>query len=104
MTNIIDARYPIGKVESMNSNFRKVVESLPLLTTDDLDDLKDAIMDEMKARENKKVIELKEKAIKALREFFNAGGYVLNNEDNYNWGLDEALTYSGEDDYCIFLR
>ena len=88
----------------MNSNFRKVVESLPLLTTDDLDDLKDAIMDEMKARENKQVIELKEKAIKALREFFNAGGYILNNKDNYNWGLDEALTSSGEDDHCIFLR
>ena len=88
----------------MNSNFRKVVESLPLLTTDDLDDLKDAIMDEMKARENKQVIELKEKAIKALREFFNAGGYVLNNEDNYNWGVDEALTSSGDDDHCIFLR
>ena len=88
----------------MNSKFRKVVESLPLLTTDDLDDLKDAIMDEMKARENKQVIELKEKAIKALREFFNAGGYVLNNEDNYNWGVDEALTSSGEDDHCIFLR
>ena len=88
----------------MNSNFKKVVESLPLLTADDLDDLKDAIMDEMKARENKRVIELKEKAIKALREFFNAGGYVLNNKDNYNWGLDEALTSSGEDDHCIFLR
>lgn len=88
----------------MSSNFKKVVESLPLLTAADLDDLKDAIMDEMKARENKRVIELKEKAIQALREFFNAGGYILNNEDNYNWGIDEALTYSGEDDNCIFLK
>lgn len=88
----------------MSSNFRKVVESLPLLSTDDLDNLKDAIMDEMKVREHKQVIELKEKAIKALRDFFNAGGYILNNEDNYNWGLDEALTSSGEDDHCIFLR
>lgn len=88
----------------MSSNFKKVVESLPLLTTDDLDDLKDAIMDEMEAREHKQVIELKEKAIQALRDFFNAGGYVLNNEDNYNWGLDEALTSSGEDDHCIFLK
>lgn len=88
----------------MSSNFRKVVESLPLLTTDDLDDLKDEINDEMKRREHKQVIELKEKAIQALRDFFNAGGYVLNNEDNYNWGLDEALTSSGEDDHCIFLK
>lgn len=88
----------------MSSNFKKVVESLPLLTTDDLDDLKDAIMDELEARKRKQVIELKEKAIHALRDFFNAGGYVMNNEDNYNWGLDEALTSSGEDDHCIFLR
>ena len=95
----------------MSDNFfstSKVIEemreNLPLLSGADLDDLKDAITDELKARENKQLIELKEKAIKALREFFNARGYVLNNEENYNWGLDEALTSSGEDDYCIFLR
>lgn len=87
----------------MSSNFKKVVESLPLLTTDDLDDLKDAIMDELKAREHKQVIELKEKAIQALRDFFNAGGYVMNNEDNYNWGIDEALMSTG-DENCIYLR
>lgn len=79
-------------------------ENLSVLSGADLDDLKDAITDELKARERKQVIELKEKAIQALRDFFNAGGYILNNEDNYNWGLDEALTYSGEDDNCIFLR
>ena len=79
-------------------------ENLSLLSGADLDDLKDAITDELKAREHKQVIELKEKAIKALREFFNAGGYVLNNEDNYNWGINEELTSSGEDDHCIFLR
>lgn len=79
-------------------------ENLVMLSGADLDDLKDAITDELKAREHKQVIELKEKAIQALRDFFNAGGYILNNEDNYNWGLDEALTSSGEDDYCIFLR
>lgn len=79
-------------------------ENLPLLSGADLDDLKDMITDEIKAREHKQVIELKEKAIQALRDFFNAGGYVLNNEDNYNWGLDETLTSSGEDDHCIFLK
>ena len=95
----------------MSDNFfstSKVIEdmceNLPLLSCADLDDLKDAITDELKLREHKQVIELKENAIKALREFFNAGGYVLNNEDNYNWGIDEALTFSGEDDHCIFLR
>ena len=94
------------EINSYNSGklLKGMRENLSLLSGADLDDLKDAIMDEMKARENKRIIELKEHAIKALREFFNAGGYVLNNEDNYNWGLDEALTFSGEDDHCIFLR
>lgn len=87
----------------MSSNFRKVVESLPLLTTDDLDDLKDAIMDEMKARERKQVIELKEKAIEALNDYFQAGGYVMNNTSNFNFGIDEALMSTG-DENCIYLR
>lgn len=81
-----------------------MLEDLPLFSVDDLNDLKDAIMDELKAREHKQMIELKEKAIQALRDFSNAGGYILNNKDDYNWGLDEALTSSDEDDNCIFLR
>lgn len=88
----------------MSSIFYNVIEFLPSLSADDLDNLKDEINDEMKRREHKQVIELKEKAIQALRDFFDAGGYVLNNKDNYNWGLDEALMSSGEDDHCIFLR
>lgn len=87
----------------MSSNFRKVVESLPLLTTDELDNLKDAIMDEMKARERKQVLELKEKAIEALNDYFQAGGYVMNNTSNFNFGIDEALMSTG-DENCIYLR
>lgn len=52
-------------------------ENLPVLSGADLDDLKDAIMDELKARERKQVIELKEKAIQALRDFFDAGGSII---------------------------
>lgn len=81
-----------------------MLEDLPLFSDDDLNDLKDAITDELKAREHKQMIELKENAIQALRKFLNAGGYILNNKDYYNWGLDEALTSSDEDDSCIFLR
>lgn len=95
----------------MSNNFfstSKVLEGmlddLPLFSVDDLNDLKDAITDELKAREHKQMIELKEKAIQALRDFLNAGGYILNNKDDYNWRLDEALTSSDEDDPCIFLR
>lgn len=78
-------------------------ETMPLLSGADLDDLKDMITDELKARERKQVIELKEKAIQALRDFFQAGGYIMNNEDNYNWGIDEALMSAG-DENCIYLR
>ena len=83
---------------------KDMIETLTLLTPNDLNDLKDAITDELKEREHKQMIELKEKAIQALRDFLNAGGYILNNKDDYNWGLDEALTSSDEDDPCIFLR
>lgn len=81
-----------------------ILDDLPLFSADDLNGLKDAITDELKARERKQMIELKEKAIQALRDFLNAGGYILNNKDDSNWGLDEALTSSDEDDLCIFLR
>lgn len=87
----------------MSNNFNKIIESLSSLSGADLDDLKDEINDEIKRREHKQVIELKEKAIQALRDFFNAGGYVMNNEDNYNWGIDEALLAAG-DENCIYLK
>lgn len=87
----------------MSSNFKKVVESLPLLTTDDLDDLQDAIMDELKVREHKQMRELREKAIEALNDYFQAGGYIMNNTSNFNFGIDEDLISTG-DENCIYLR
>ena len=87
----------------MSNNFNKIIESLSSLSGADLDDLKDEINDEIKRREHKQMIELKEKAIQTLRDFFNAGGYVMNNEDNYNWGIDEALLAAG-DENCIYLK
>lgn len=64
----------------MSSNFNntsKILEgmreNLTLLSGADLDDLKDAITDELKARENKRVLEFKEKAIQALRDLFYQG-------------------------------
>lgn len=85
----------------MSSNFRKVVESLPLLTTDDLDNLKDAIMDEMKARENKRVIELKEKAINALKDYYEACGSLCSSIENFY--IDESQEYD-DDFYHIHLK
>lgn len=56
----------------MSNNFNKVIESLSSFSGADLD----AINDELKAREHKQVIELKEKAINAINDYFSAGGYL----------------------------
>ena len=82
----------------MNDNLNKIIESLPSLSGADLDDLKDAIMDEMKARENKLMIELKEKAIQALRDFFDAGGSIIASGHDYSmigedFNLDEPIIF-----------
>ena len=73
-------------------------ENLPMLSGADLDDLKDAIMDELKARENKQMIELKEKAIQALRDFFDAGGSIIAGGHDYSmigedFSLDEPIIF-----------
>ena len=85
----------------MSSNFKKVVESLPLLTTDDLDDLQDAIMDELKARERKQVRELREKAINALKDYYEAGGSLCSTLENFY--IDESREYD-DDFYHIHLK
>lgn len=73
-------------------------ENLSVLSGADLDDLKDAIMDELKARENKRAIELKEKAIQSLRDFFDAGGSVIAGGYDYSmigedFNLDEPIIF-----------
>ena len=105
MTNIIDARYPKGKVETMSYDFfstSKVLEgmreNLPMLSGADLDDLKDAITDELETRKRKQVIEIKEKAIQALRDFFDAGGSIIAGGHDYSmigedFNLDEPIIF-----------
>lgn len=86
----------------MSSIFYNVIEFLPSLSADDLDNLKDEINDGMERREHKQVIEFKEKDIKALRDFFNAGGSIIAGGHDYSmigedFNLDEPiflLTYS----------
>lgn len=85
----------------MNHNFDKVIESLSSFSGADLDDLKDAINDELKAREHKQVIELKEKAIQALRDFFNAGGSLCSSQENFV-EINEQPDYD-DDFYHIHL-
>lgn len=110
MANIIDARYPKGKVETMEINsyssekfLKDMVETLTLLSPNDLGKLEDAIEEEVKKRENQRFIELQENAIKALNDYFQAGGCIVNNKSNYNFGIDAELMSVGEGD-CIYLR
>lgn len=76
-------------------------ETMPLLSGADLDDLKDMITDEMKAREHKQVIELKEKAINALKDYYEAGGSLCSSLENFY--IDESREYD-DDFYHIHLK
>lgn len=87
----------------MSDNLNKMIESLSSLSSDDLEDLKDEIDDEMRRRERGHFMELRENAIKALRDFFQASGYIVDNEENYSLGLDEDRLSCG-DENCIYLR
>ena len=73
-------------------------ENLVMLSGADLDDLKDAITDELETRKHKQVIELKEKAIQALRDFFDAGGSIIAGGHDYSmigedFNLDEPIIF-----------
>lgn len=110
MANIIDARYPKGKVETMEINsyssekfLKDMIETLTLLSPKDLDKLQDAIEEEAEKRKNQRFIELREKAIKALDDYFQAGGCVLNDEDNCSLEIDKERL-SSNNECCIFLK
>lgn len=82
---------------------KDMIETLTLLSPGDLGKLEDAIAEEVEKRKNQHFIELRENAIRVLRDYFQAGGYIVNNESNHNFGIDEALMPIGEED-CIYLR
>lgn len=56
---------------------KDMIETLTWLSPGDLDKLEDAIEEEVEKRQSQRFIELRENAIKALRDYFQAGGYVL---------------------------
>lgn len=87
----------------MSNNFNKVIESLSSLSLDELDDLQDAIEEEETKRHDQRFIELRENAIKALRDYFQAGGCIMDDNDNCSLGLDDdRLLY--DDENSIYLR
>ena len=67
-------------------------ENLVMLSDADLDDLKDAIMDELETRKRKQVIELKEKAINALKDYYEASGSLCCSPIE-NFDIDESQEY-----------
>lgn len=87
----------------MSNNFNKVIESLSSFSGADLDDLKDAIDDELRAREHKQVIELREKAIKALDDYFQAGGCISDDEGNCSFEINKKRL-SLNNGCCLFLK
>lgn len=87
----------------MDNNFNKVIESLSSLSLDELDDLQDAIEEEAEKRENQRFIELRKNAINAMREYFQAGGCIMDDNDNCSLRLDDdRLLY--DDENSIYLK
>lgn len=56
------------------SFYNALVNDVDSLTTDQLISLKSVINSMIETRENEKMIDLKEKAINAIKDYFNAGG------------------------------
>lgn len=79
------------------------IETLSLLTPEDLDKLQDAIEEEAEQRKNQRFIELRKNAINALRDYFQAGGCIIDNNDSYSLGLDDDRLLLEDENY-IYLR
>lgn len=76
---------------------KDMIETLTLLSSKDLDKLQDAIAEEVEKRKNERFIELRKKAINAMREYFQAGGCIMNGNDNCSLRLDDdRLLYDDE--------
>ena len=79
------------------------IETLSLLTSEDLDKLQDAIEEEEAKRHDQRFIELRENAIKALRDYFQEGGCIVDDNDSYSLGLDDDRLLLEDDNY-IYLK
>lgn len=70
--------------------FNEFIGSIELFSLEDLENIRDEINREIEYRENEKLINLKKDAIAALREFLNAGGYILTRGTTYT-SIDEKF-------------
>lgn len=82
---------------------KDMIETLTLLSSKDLDKLQDAIEEEEVKRHDQRFIELRENAIKALRDYFQEGGCIVDDNDSYSLGLDDDRLLLEDDNY-IYLK
>lgn len=82
---------------------KDMIETLTLLSPNDLGKLEDAIEEEVEKRNNQRFIELRKKAISALRDYFQAGGRIMDENDNYSLMLDDDRLLLEDENY-IYLR
>ena len=82
--------------------YSSMIDGVYSLTTDQLLELQDLIHGTIEARENEKMLDLKEKAMKAMKDYYNAGGGFY---DDDNGGLVFMVENAFDDDYYhIHLR
>lgn len=82
---------------------KDMIETLTLLSPNDLGKLEDAIAEEVERRKNERFIELRKKTINALRDYFQAGGRIMDENDNYSLGLDDDRLFLEDENY-IYLK
>lgn len=80
---------------------KDMIETLTLLSTEDIGKLEDAIEEEVEKRQNQRFIELRKNAINALKDYCEAGGSLCSSLENFY--IDESQEYD-DDFYHIHLK
>lgn len=89
-------------MENNGTTYSSMIDGVYSLTTDQLEELQDIIHCTIEARKNEEMLDLKEKAMKAMKDFYNAGGGFY---DDDNGCLVFMVENAFDDDYChIHLR
>ena len=81
-----------------------ITEEIYSLTTDQLEDLQDLIRCTIKARKNERVASLKEKAINAMKDYYNAGGGFYDDDNGCLIFIVDDDHNINDDYYHIHLR